>query len=302
MKVLVAGATGFIGRTLCLSLARAGHEVIALSRNSESARRRLPWLGSVHDWDPVAEPAPGAAVEGTDAIVNLVGESVAGVWTARKKRFIHDSRIKSTANLVAGLERAGARPKVLISASAVGYYGDRGEEKITESTPPGSGFLSDLCVRWEGEALRAQALGVRVVILRIGLVLGEAGGLLRSLLPAARIGLLGPLGPGAQWWPWVHIADVAGMARFALAHEIKGPVNVTAPDPVRQKDFARMLSRLLGRPSFMRVPSFLLDLAGGVAADSLKSIRAIPQAARQAGYSHLYADLVTALCDLTGRS
>lgn len=301
MKVLVAGATGFIGRHLCSSLIGDGHQVSALSRNAESAGHQLPGIHSVHKWNPSVEALPEDALEGKDSVVNLVGESVSGLWTSGKRRSIYDSRVKSTVNIISALERASVKPKVLLSASAVGFYGDRGEEIITESSSPGSGFLSDLCVSWENEALRAEALGVRVVLLRIGFVLGRDGGMLPALLPMARLGLSGALGSGRQWWPWIHIGDVTGMARFALANEIEGPINVTAPNPVRQKEFIRTLGRLLGRPSFLRTPSFLLNLVGGVAADSLNSMRALPNRLKQSGYGHLYSDLLTALSDLTGQ-
>jgi uncharacterized protein (TIGR01777 family) len=200
------------------------------------------------------------------------------------------------------MQQASSSPKVLISASAVGYYGDRGESEITERTGPGTDFLSDLCVQWEKEAIRASKLGIRVVTLRIGLVLGLEGGMLPALLPAAKLGLFGRLGSGKQWWPWIHADDVVGLARFALANEVHGPINATAPNPVRQKDFARTLGRALGRPAFMMVPGFLLALAGGISNETLKSQRAVPRASLTAGYSFAYGDLATALLRELGRT
>jgi len=300
MKVLVAGGTGFIGRNVCEALARDGHKVRVLSRSPETARARATAAEAAHGWSPVSGPPPAEAVEWADAVVNLAGETVAGRWTRRKRRDIFDSRVKTTANIVSGIGRASARPKVLISASAVGYYGHRGEEEIIESAPPGEGFLCDLCASWEREALRAEDLGVRVVILRIGLVLGRAGGLLKSILPAARLGLIGPMGSGRQWWPWVHIEDVTGMTRFALGHEVAGPFNAVSPSPVRQKEFALTLAALLKRPALLRVPAFALELVGGAAADSLKSTRAVPYRARQAGYEHVHRQLAPALAAAAG--
>jgi uncharacterized protein (TIGR01777 family) len=298
VRVLVTGATGFIGRKICGALSGDGHQIIALSRNAESARTKLPEAHEVIVWNPVSSPLPLSALGGIDAVINLAGESVMGLWTASKKDSLRESRIKSTGRLVNAIRESSPRSKVLISASAVGYYGDRGEEDLFEGARPGAGFLSDLCAAWEEEAGRAAGLGVRVVTLRIGLVLGHDGGMWPPLMKAARLGLSGSLGSGKQWWPWVHVDDVVGMARFALANDIEGPVNVTSPNPVRQKEFARTLGRVIGRPSFLRTPALFLALAGGAAAGSLDSIRALPGAAARAGYNHRYPDLVTAITQL----
>jgi uncharacterized protein (TIGR01777 family) len=300
VRVLVTGATGFLGRKICASLAGDGHRTVALSRNAGAARAKLPEAGELLSWDPISSPPPAESVEGTDAVVNLVGESVVGLWTASKKRSLRESRIKSTRNLVRAIENTPSPPKVLISASAVGYYGDRGENEITEQCGPGADFLSDLCLDWEREAHRAAEFGARVVSLRIGLVLGREGGMLPALLPAAKLGLFGRLGSGKQWWPWVHADDIVGLVRFALANKIEGPLNATAPNPIRQKDFARTLGRLLGRPSFLPVPSFVLLLAGGLSGETLRSQRVMPKVALNAGYEFRHADLVTALSQLVG--
>ncbi len=301
MRVLVTGATGFIGRRLCRSLIADGHHLAALSRNAQSAKAKLPEVGEILTWDPGIAAAPVESLEAADAVINLAGESISGLWTKAKKKAIYDSRILTTRRLVAAIGRTSRKPKVLISASAVGIYGDRGDAAITESSPPGSGFMTDLCAAWEEEAARASNDGLRVVLLRTGLVLGGDGGMLRSLLPLANLGLFGRLGSGKQWWPWVHIEDVVTMMRFALANEIGGPLNATSPNPVRQKDFASALGRLIGRPSFVMVPGFLLSFAGDLSREVLDSRRILPQKAAHAGYKHRYSDLLTALSEALGR-
>jgi uncharacterized protein (TIGR01777 family) len=301
LRVLLTGATGFLGGKLCDQLSVDGHSVVALSRNAGSAGAKLPRADKIYSWDPLSTTPPSEAIQGCDAVVNLVGESVVGLWTASKKRSMRESRVRSTANLVRAMAEAPSGPRVLVSASAVGYYGERGEDEVTEREGPGADFLSKLCVDWEAEARRAGEHGARVVTLRIGLVLGLEGGMLPALLPAARLGLFGRLGSGKQWWPWVHADDVVGLVRFALANEIEGPINATAPNPVRQKDFAGTLGRILGRPSFLFVPSFVLSLAGGLSGETLRSQRAVPRAALCAGYDFLHPDLANTLSRLLGR-
>ncbi len=301
MRVLVSGATGFIGSALCNSLIGDSHQVVALSRDAESARSKLPGVSEIHTWTDVASQPPTAAVEGADAVVNFLGENIRGLWTSSKKKALYDSRIKATKSIVKAIAGLSSRPKVLISASAVGYYGDRGDEVITETSPPGSGFLSGLCVDWESAAMKASGGATRVVTLRIPPVLGTDGGMLPALLPVAKLGLFGRLGSGAQWWPWAHIEDITGIVRFALANELEGSLNAVSPNPVRQKDFARTLGRLLNRPSFLRVPSPFLGLAGEMADEALGSRRVLPKRAMEAGYVHSYADLLTALSHLLGK-
>jgi len=302
VRVLVAGATGFIGSRVCRTLAADGHEVAALSRNPDSARAKLPGLSEAFSWSPPETGPPRRALAWADAVLNFAGESVAGVWTRAKKRRVVRSRVGATSSLVEAMGRTAQTPSVFVCAGAVGYYGDRGEDELKESEPPGTGVFSELCARWEAEALKAENLGVRVVILRIGLVLGTEGGLLRALLPAAKLGLTGRMGSGRQWWPWVHADDVTGLVRFALATEMAGPFNATSPNPVRQEEFARTLAGVLRRPCLLNLPSFVLSAAGAAAAASLESTRAVPYRAMQAGYEHAYKDLVTALAHLLGRS
>jgi uncharacterized protein (TIGR01777 family) len=300
MNILITGATGFVGRRLCEMLHQAGHTVRALSRDSVAAKQRVPLLKEVFPWNPLQELPPLQAFEGCDAVINLAGESIAGRWTAPKKQTIRDSRVLGTRNLVNALAQLSSRPKVLISASAIGYYGDRGEETLTEDAAPGSDFLAQVCRDWENEALKAESLGLRVVRLRIGLVLGRGGGTLQALLPLFRVGLGGPLGSGRQWWSWIHRDDLCRLIVQILANEsISGPVNATAPQPVRQKEFAQVLGRVLRRPAFLPTPAFALKIALGEFADGiLASQRVLPRRAQEMGYRFQFEELEGALREI----
>jgi uncharacterized protein (TIGR01777 family) len=300
MNILITGATGFVGRRLCEMLHQAGHTVRALSRDSVAAKQGIPLLKEVFPWNPLQELPLLQAFEGCDAVINLAGESIAGRWTAPKKQLIRDSRVLGTKNLVNALAQLSSRPKVLISASAIGYYGDRGEETLTEDAAPGSDFLAQVCRDWENEALKAESLGMRVVRLRIGLVLGRGGGTLQALLPLFRVGLGGPLGSGRQWWSWIHRDDLCRLIVQILANEsISGPVNATAPQPVRQKEFAQVLGRVLRRPAFLPTPAFALKIALGEFADGiLASQRALPRRAQEMGYRFQFEELEGALREI----
>jgi uncharacterized protein (TIGR01777 family) len=300
MNILITGATGFVGRRLCEMLHQAGHTVRALSRDSVAAKQRVPHLKEVFPWNPLQELPPLQAFEGCDAVINLAGESIAGRWTAPKKQLIRDSRVLGTKNLVNALAQLSSRPKVLISASAIGYYGDRGEETLTEDAAPGSDFLAQVCRDWENEALKAESLGMRVVRLRIGLVLGRGGGTLQALLPLFRVGLGGPLGSGRQWWSWIHRDDLCRLIVQILANEnVSGPINATAPQPVRQKEFAQVLGRVLRRPAFLPTPAFALKIALGEFADGiLASQRALPRRAQEMGYRFQFEELEGALREI----
>ncbi len=284
MKILVTGATGFIGAHLCPALVRAGHAVSALSRDAASAKRRVPVLTDAYLWSPLAPP-PLEALSGVDAVVNLAGERVFGRWTATKKTAIRRSRVDATRNLVEAIEHASPRPRILVSASAIGYYGrDGGEQELMELSPAGGDFLAGVCEAWEESAHRARTLGLRVVCLRIGLVLGRHEGVLQRLLPIARLGLAGPLGSGRQWWSWIHLDDVVGILLHALHGPVEGSLNVTAPEPARQKDFARALAREIGRPAFFPTPGFVLNLVlGEMAQDVLSSSRVLPTLTERSG-------------------
>lgn len=299
MKVLISGATGFVGSRLCRELSGAGHQVSALSRDPSGARDQLETITDAHAWEPVEEPAPGAALEAADAVVHLAGEPVNGRWTAAKKERIRRSRVAGTRNLVDALAAAEDRPGVLVTASAIGYYGDRGDEKLTEDVAPGEGFLADVCQAWEQEAARAGELGVRVVRLRIAIVLGEGGGALDAMLLPFKLGLGGPLGSGRQWWSWIHRDDLVGIVRFALENDrVAGVYNAAAPAPARQKEFARTLGKVLHRPAFLPAPAFALKLIlGGFATELLWSRRAVSERIVGEGYEFEHPELDEALDD-----
>lgn len=303
MRVLITGASGFVGRALTRALAERGGEPVALTRDPERARAALPALSAAYAWRPLDEPAPTEALAGADAVVNLMGESVAGRWTPRKKRAVLESRETGTRNLAAGMRSAAsaaAAPRTLLSASALGYYGDCGDETLSEAAAPGEGFLADVCVRWEEAALEAESDGVRVALLRTGHVLGRGGGMLAPLSRLARLGLSGPLASGRQWWPWAHLDDVVGVILHTLdAEGLRGPVNVCAPAPARQREFARALGRALRRPAALPAPGFALRLAlGEFASELLSSRRMSPAAALDSGYHFRYEELDAALSEI----
>jgi hypothetical protein len=295
MKILLTGATGFLGRAITKRLAADGHALVALSRNPERAQAALPLLTRAFAWRADGPP-PAEAFAGVEAIVNLAGETVAGRWTAPRMRAIRASRVGGTRALIARLGALSERPRVLISASATGYYGDRGEEMLAEDAAPGAGFLAEVSRDWEAEATRAAEFGLRVARLRFGLVLGPGGGALGPMLPLHRAGLGGPLGSGRQWWPWVSLADVAGLVAHVLAADVAGAVNAVAPETVRQREFARALGRALGRPAFLPAPGWAVRIGlGRFAAELLSSRRVTPRVALASGYAFRHAELAAAL-------
>ncbi|MCO5170925.1 MAG: TIGR01777 family oxidoreductase [Planctomycetes bacterium] len=306
-RAVVSGATGFIGRRLVSALRARGARVVALARDPAGARARLGSGVDARLWDPAATVAPVEALAGAQVVFHLAGEPIAdGRWTAARKERIRASRVEGTRRLVEGLGRLepAARPGVLVSASAVGIYGDRGDEELTEASPPGEGFLADVCRAWEREALAAADHGLRVVVLRIGVVLGPGGGALARLVPLFRMGLGGrvTLG-GSQWMPWVHLDDVAGLALHAAGRDdLSGPLNAVAPHPVRNRDFTRALAAALRRPALLPVPSLVLRVAVGEVASALTaSQRVLPARAEAAGYRFRHPDLEGALAAVLGR-
>jgi uncharacterized protein len=295
MKILITGATGLIGRSLCRSLINEGHQVVALSRRSPTA---MDLAGVIaFQWEPVAEPPPAEAWEGVEVVIHLAGEPVATRWTEEQKRRIRDSRVKGAQNLVAGIRAARRPPKVFVSASAVGFYGDRGDEILNERSDPGSGFLSELCLDWETEALRARELGARVALVRVGVVLSASGGALEKMLLPFKLGLGGRLGDGRQWFPWIHIEDIAGIFLHALmSPAVDGPINGVAPGAVTNEEFTRELAATLNRPVFFPIPKLALRVLMGEMSEVVTiSERVVPQVALDTGYQFKYPNLRPAL-------
>jgi len=302
MRVTVTGATGLIGTRIVAALARRGDEVTVLSRDPQRARERLGSGIEAVAWDPLGEPAPVQALAGRDGVLHLAGEPVAQRWSADAKERIRTSREVGTANLVAGLRVADPRPRALVSASAVGYYGAHGDEEVPESTPPGEGFLPEVCVTWERAAAGAAELGMRVAIVRTGIVLDADGGALAKMLPPFKAGVGGPVAGGRQWMPWIHVDDLVGLYVAALDREDwNGPINGSAPAPVTNKDFSKALGRALRRPALAPVPALALRALYGEMAEIVTTgQRAVPQRALALGYGYAHPQLDEALRSALG--
>jgi uncharacterized protein (TIGR01777 family) len=299
MRVIVAGGTGLLGVPLVSRLRQEGHEVIVLTRQSS------PPGSGTRAWQPDGTTGPWAsALDGADAVVNLAGASIADRrWTARRKEQLVESRLRATRSLAAAVAAASRPPGVLLSASAVGYYGARGDEVVTEEAEPGQDFLGQLAFKWESAAAAARSPRTRVVLLRTGVVLTPDGGALERMLPPFRFGVGGPLGSGRQYMPWIHLADWTALATFLLARpEADGPFNATAPSPVTNAEFSTTLARVLRRPSAMRVPAFALRLAfGELAHVLLTGQRVVPARAQALGFRFDWPQLEGALRNLLGR-
>jgi len=299
MKIVITGATGFIGSLLADRLWNQFHSLVLLSR------RPLAEVGvTKKEWFAWAPPLGGEwekAVDGADGIINLAGEPIAGKrWSDAQKEKLRSSRIDSTRALVQAIGKAKVKPKFLLSASAVGYYGPHGDEVVTEQTAAGADFLSSLCVDWEAEALKAEADGVRVAVVRTGIVLDRGKGALKKMVPPFKMFLGGPLGSGNQWMPWIHIEDEIGLLLFLMASEnARGAFNATAPHPVTMDEFAKSLGDALNRPSWVSVPPSALALMLGEMADVLVTgQRALPEAALKLGYDFKYPTISEALKSL----
>ncbi|HTA42410.1 MAG TPA: TIGR01777 family oxidoreductase [Bryobacteraceae bacterium] len=298
MKCVVSGGTGLIGRRVVDYLLRGGHYVGVWSRKPGNEKRTGVQSFS---WDSIEGEPPEESLNKMDAVFHLAGEPVAQRWTAAAKDRIRDSRVLGTRHLVDAIGRVRHKPAVLVCASAVGYYGDRGDELLTESATPGEGFLVDVCREWEKEANRAADFGLRVVTLRIGFVLGKEGGALAQMLPAFRACVGGRLGSGKQWMPWIHICDVAQMFLYAAESGLSGAWNATSPNPVTNAEFTRELGKALHRPAVFPVPRFALRLAfGEFGTHIVDSGRVVPDAAFKAGYTFRYPELGPALRNLVG--
>lgn len=300
MQIFITGGTGFIGSHLVERLLAEGHCLTVLTRSaSESAREELAYL----EGDP-RQPGEWQKVAAAhDAVINLAGASIFQPWTEKNKQVIRDSRILTTRHIAEALLESTNGCKLLINASAVGYYGDRGDEELDEQEPPGNDFLARIAVDWEKEAERCSAGGVRVVLCRFGVVLGEDGGALAKMVPAFKLGLASPLGPGEQWFPWVHINDLVSILIFALNNrDLSGPVNCVAPQPVTNRQMTRALAKALHRPAFLpAVPAFLLKTVLGESAELvLNSHKVVPRKLQEHNYDFAYQDIQTAFRELVG--
>jgi uncharacterized protein (TIGR01777 family) len=297
MKVTITGATGLIGAKLVAALRSRGDEVTVLSRNPSGAAGRLGEGVRAVAWDPMSGPAPAHALMERDAVVHLAGEPVAKRWNETVKRAILESREIGTRNLVAGLAQSHPGPATLVSSSAVGIYGKRGDEEVPESAGPGSDFLARVCVIWEREADAAAELGLRVVKIRTGVVLDKDGGALSTMLPFFKLGIGGPVAGGRQFMPWIHVDDIVGLYLMALDDpSTEGPYNGSAPAPVTNKAFSRALGRAMHRPAFAPVPDFAIRLLYGQMAEIVtEGQRAVPRRALEAGYIYRHPDLDEAL-------
>jgi len=297
MRIVIVGGTGFLGRPLASHLIADGHQVVILTRGRAESANGGPQIVT---WTPDRlDESWTSAIDGASAVINLAGESIGGGrWTSSRKVRLVDSRQHTTRTIVDAIQRAHTPPPLLISGSAVGYYGPHGDEILTESDGPGSDFLASVCVRWEAEARRAESAHTRVVRIRTGIVLERDGGALPQMLPPFKLFAGGPVGSGRQYWPWIHRADWINLVRWLLRQpDLSGAVNVTAPEPVTNADFARALGRAMHRPSSMPTPGFALKLLLGEMAEGLllSGQRAVPERARQSGFTFLYTRLDDAL-------
>ena len=297
MRALITGATGFVGPYLVERLEKPR----ILTRSLERARSELAGQNAEFvEWDLNGSPPPQAAVQRVDAVFHLAGESVAaGRWTRKRKQRIRDSRVLGTRNLVEALGKlpVDERPAVLVSASAVGYYGSRGEETLTEESAAGNDYLAEVCREWEQEAARAMDFGIRTAMLRTGIVLGPGGGALQKMLPPFKMGMGGRLGSGQQWMPWIHVVDLAALfMHVAETESIRGPVNAVAPEPVRNREFTKTLANVLHRPAILPAPYFGLRLLFGEFAQVLFASQNVePRVALATGFSYRYRRLDEAL-------
>ena len=289
-RILASGTSGLIGEALLPSLKTGGYSVTRLVRDQSSGEGQIVW-------NPL-QPLSPKSVSGFDAVIHLAGETIVGRWTDAKKARIRDSRILGTGHLAEALSKAPQPPRVLISASAIGYYGDRGEEILHEDSPSGAGFLAEACRAWEAASQPAADAGIRTVQMRFGVVLSPRGGALSKMLPPFRMGLGGKIGSGRQWWSWIDVKDLVGAIHHALKSDrLQGPVNVTAPKPVRNAEFSKILATVLSRPSIFPMPAFAARLALGEMADELllASQHVEPAKLMATGYSFQHADLKSAL-------
>jgi hypothetical protein len=295
-RILASGMSGSIGSALLPALQQQGHEVTRLTRGAASGPNQIAW-------DP-AKPLSPEAVSGFDQVIHLAGESIAGRWTDSKKARIRDSRVEGTRHLAEALAKASARPRVFLSASAIGFYGDRHDEVLTEDSGSGAGFLPEVCRDWEGATRSAAEAGIRTAQIRTGIVLSSTGGALQAMLPPFKLGLGGRMGSGRQWWSWIDIDDMVGAIQQILKDDrMRGPFNLTAPTPVTNAEFTKVLAKVLSRPANFPMPTFAAKLAFGQMGDELllASQRVEPKKLLFNGYSFRYSDLRQSLQHVLGR-
>ena len=301
MKILITGGTGFVGTQLTARLIQDGNQVTILTRSPKGVKASSPGISYLQG-DPTQKGPWQESIKNHDAIINLAGASIFSKWTEAYKKLIIESRMTTTRNLVEGIPAHSEKKITFFSTSAVGYYGFHGDEELTEESPPGNDFLAKLAIEWEGEALKAQGKGTRVVITRFGIVLGEKGGALGQMIPLFKKFIGGPIGSGRQWFSWVHIKDLAEAFVFLMKHpEILGPVNLCSPNPVRNKDLAKALGKVLHRPSFMPAPAFMIKLVlGEFGSVILEGQRVIPRRLVDSGFIFQYPEIGKALQNLMG--
>jgi len=298
MKIIVAGGSGFIGSELIRRLVDAKHDVVLLSRNPGAARQLEKDSLKIVQWDGKTVGSWSQFIDGADAVINLSGENIAAKrWSESQKTRLINSRIDPTRAILQSINQATKKPRVLVSASAVGYYGNFGDGDVTETQPKGEGFLSNLCEQWEQEALYAEKYGLRVVLLRIGIVLEPSGGALKKMLPPFKLLIGGPLGSGKQWFPWIHREDVLNVILFALENDsLSGAVNAASPSPVTMKEFACSLGKVMGKLSWISVPSVILKIGLGEMSEMLLGgRRIIPKKLLDNAFVFQYPDLDNAL-------
>lgn len=299
MKILITGGTGFVGKHLTSRLIQDNHEITILTRSLKEAKGPSPKIRYL-EGDPTKKGLWQDAIKDHDVVINLAGASIFSKWTEEQKKAIRESRVYTTQNIVEGIQSTPERTFTLLSASAIGYYGFCGDEELAENSPAGDDFLALVAKEWEAEALKAKGKGARVVITRFGIVMGGEGGALSKLIPLFKRYLGGPIGSGRQWFSWVHIKDLVEAFAFLLRHpEISGPVNVCSPNPVRNRDLAKALGRVLHKPSFVRAPGFMVKLVlGEFGSIILQGQRVIPRRLLDSGFVFQYPDIDVALREI----
>jgi uncharacterized protein (TIGR01777 family) len=294
MRILITGASGLIGKALQKSFEEKGYEMMLATRSEPKDGRHIQWNTDTGFADEDIE-----RLEGLDAVIHLAGEGIAGLrWTDEKKKAIRDSRVFGTRTMIEAFARLEQKPKVFISGSALGFYGDRGDDEMTEASSAGTTFLAEVCKEWESESRRAEDLGIRTVLLRTGIVLSKDGGALATMLTPFKLGVGGVVGSGKQWMSWISLDDVVGIINYALENEsVRGAVNVVSPNPVTNEEFTKTLGTVLYRPTFLPLPEFAVNLVFGEMGDALliDSTKVIPKRMKDAGYEFKFTDLQTAL-------